>query len=78
MYLGSHAHGPKVFVADLDRVTNSHYDLLGSFCSRWAAVLSPTASSRWESLTLSPTATTTVESSAVGGIWPKRGLGSGN
>jgi hypothetical protein len=48
---------------------------LGSFCSRWVAVLLPTASSRWETLTLSPTA---VESFAAGGISLERGLGSGN
>ncbi|GMY36573.1 subtilisin-like protease SBT5.4 [Fagus crenata] len=31
VYLGSHAHGPEVSAADLDRVTDSHYDFLGSF-----------------------------------------------
>ncbi|XP_059439030.1 subtilisin-like protease SBT5.4 [Corylus avellana] len=31
VYLGSHAHGPKVSAADLDRVTDSHFDFLGSF-----------------------------------------------
>ncbi|KAK7857325.1 subtilisin-like protease [Quercus suber] len=29
--LGSHAHGPEVSEADFDRVTDSHYDFLGSF-----------------------------------------------
>ncbi|XP_017978373.1 PREDICTED: subtilisin-like protease SBT5.4 [Theobroma cacao] len=31
VYLGSHVHGPEVTDADLDRVTDSHYNLLGSF-----------------------------------------------
>ncbi|KAK7854628.1 subtilisin-like protease sbt5.4 [Quercus suber] len=31
VYLGSHAHGPEVSEADFDRVTDSHYDFLGSF-----------------------------------------------
>lgn len=31
VYLGSHAHGPQVSKADLDAVTDSHYDFLGSF-----------------------------------------------
>lgn len=35
MYLGSHAHGPQVLEADLDRVTDSHYEFLGSFLGRY-------------------------------------------
>ncbi|KAF8026435.1 hypothetical protein BT93_F3039 [Corymbia citriodora subsp. variegata] len=31
VYLGSHAHGPEPTAADIESVTNSHYDLLGSF-----------------------------------------------
>ncbi|KAH9750022.1 subtilisin-like protease SBT5.4 [Citrus sinensis] len=31
VYLGSHAHGPEVTTADLDRVTDSHHEFLGSF-----------------------------------------------
>ncbi|EXB64619.1 Subtilisin-like protease [Morus notabilis] len=31
VYLGSHAHGPKITEADLDRVADSHYELLSSF-----------------------------------------------
>ncbi|GAV70577.1 Peptidase_S8 domain-containing protein/PA domain-containing protein/Inhibitor_I9 domain-containing protein [Cephalotus follicularis] len=31
VYLGSHAHGPQVTTADLDGVTESHYEFLGSF-----------------------------------------------
>ncbi|XP_021294503.1 subtilisin-like protease SBT5.4 [Herrania umbratica] len=31
VYLGSHAHGPEVTDADLNRVTDSHYNLLGLF-----------------------------------------------
>ncbi|XP_030972147.1 subtilisin-like protease SBT5.4 [Quercus lobata] len=31
VYFGSHAHGPEVSEADFDRVTDSHYDFLGSF-----------------------------------------------
>ncbi|KAE8724650.1 Subtilisin-like protease SBT5.4 [Hibiscus syriacus] len=31
MYLGGHAHGPNPTSAELDEVTNSHYELLGSF-----------------------------------------------
>ncbi|KAG2688731.1 hypothetical protein I3843_09G109400 [Carya illinoinensis] len=31
VYLGSHAHGPEVSEADLDRVTDYHYEFLGTF-----------------------------------------------
>ncbi|KAJ9672522.1 hypothetical protein PVL29_025934 [Vitis rotundifolia] len=31
VYLGAHSHGPEPTSVDLDRVTNSHYDFLGSF-----------------------------------------------
>nr|GLL17369.1 subtilisin-like protease SBT5.4 [Ipomoea trifida] len=31
VYLGEHSHGPDVTSADLRRVTNSHYEFLGSF-----------------------------------------------
>ncbi|XP_075665840.1 subtilisin-like protease SBT5.4 [Castanea sativa] len=31
VYLGSHAHGPEVSEVDFDRVTDSHFDFLGSF-----------------------------------------------
>ncbi|XP_039015786.1 subtilisin-like protease SBT5.4 [Hibiscus syriacus] len=31
VYLGGHAHGPNPTSAELDEVTNSHYELLGSF-----------------------------------------------
>ena len=41
MYLGSHAHGPEVSAADLDRVTDSHYDFLGSFLGRYATCVVP-------------------------------------
>ncbi|KAL3820811.1 hypothetical protein ACJIZ3_006716 [Penstemon smallii] len=31
VYLGAHSHGPEVTKADLERVKNSHYELLSSF-----------------------------------------------
>ncbi|KAK3427434.1 hypothetical protein EUGRSUZ_F03664 [Eucalyptus grandis] len=31
VYLGSHAHGPEPTAADFESVTDSHYDLLGSY-----------------------------------------------
>ncbi|KAF8026433.1 hypothetical protein BT93_F3038 [Corymbia citriodora subsp. variegata] len=31
VYLGSQAHGPEPTAVDIERVTNSHYDLLGSY-----------------------------------------------
>lgn len=34
VYLGSHSHGPEATLADIERVTDSHYDLLGSFTER--------------------------------------------
>lgn len=37
MYLGSHAHATDVSEAELDRVTDSHIEILGSFVGRYAA-----------------------------------------
>ncbi|KAK9156404.1 hypothetical protein Sjap_003884 [Stephania japonica] len=34
VYLGGHCHGPEITAADLDRATNSHYELLGSYMGR--------------------------------------------
>ncbi|XP_074374645.1 subtilisin-like protease SBT5.3 [Apium graveolens] len=34
VYLGAHSHGPEVSSADLDRVTELHYDFLGTFLGR--------------------------------------------
>ncbi|KAK9267212.1 hypothetical protein L1049_009632 [Liquidambar formosana] len=31
VYLGAHSHGPEISTADLDRVTDSHYEFLGSY-----------------------------------------------
>ncbi|KAL1820816.1 hypothetical protein ACET3Z_015685 [Daucus carota] len=31
VYLGSHSHGPEISSTDLDRVTESHYEFLGTF-----------------------------------------------
>ena len=35
VYLGAHSHGPEPTSVDLDRVTNAHYDFLGSFLGRY-------------------------------------------
>ncbi|KAL6986597.1 Subtilisin-like protease SBT5.3 [Sarracenia purpurea var. burkii] len=34
VYLGGHTHGPEVSSIDIDRVTESHYEFLGSFVGR--------------------------------------------
>ena len=34
VYLGTHSHGLEPTSADLDRATNSHYNLLSSFVGR--------------------------------------------
>ncbi|KAK9152338.1 hypothetical protein Syun_010647 [Stephania yunnanensis] len=31
VYMGGHSHGPEITAQDLDRATNSHYELLGSY-----------------------------------------------
>ena len=35
VYLGSHSHGLEPTQADIDRVTDSHYELLGLFTERF-------------------------------------------
>ena len=35
VYLGAHSHGPELSSVDINRITESHYEFLGSFLSRY-------------------------------------------
>lgn len=38
VYLGAHSHGKELTPIDYDRVTDSHYEFLGSFLGRLVCV----------------------------------------